>query len=67
MGSGSGTLVGSGTPLPGANAKVEGALAEPLALGTAAGRLTIGPDRFFDDRRFDPDRLGDYLQGFSPD
>ncbi len=60
-------LVGSGTPLPGANAKVEGALAEPLALGTAAGRLTIGPDRFFDDRRFDPDRLGDYLQGFSPD
>nr|WP_310525063.1 CmpA/NrtA family ABC transporter substrate-binding protein [Polymorphobacter sp.] len=57
-------LAGSGTPLPGANAKVEGALATPLAVGSTRGRLSIGPDRFFDGRHFDPDRLGAYLQGF---
>ncbi len=55
---------GSGTPMPGANAKVEGALATPLAVGSAMGRLSIGPDRFFDGRSFDPDQLGPYLGGF---
>ncbi len=59
-------ISGSGTPMPGANAKVEGALATPLAVGSAMGRLSIGPDRFFDGRSFDPDQLGPYLGGFAP-
>ena len=54
---------GSATPLPGANAKVEGALAVAHPVGSLAGRLSIGPDRFFDNRWFDPDHLDDYLAG----
>ncbi|MBC7522018.1 MAG: ABC transporter substrate-binding protein [Sandarakinorhabdus sp.] len=57
-------LGGTDTPMPGANAKVEGALAAPLAVGSPQGRLSIGPDGFFDGRRFDPDQLGAYLAGF---
>ncbi len=57
-------LAASGTPMPGANAKVEGALAAPLPVGSARGRLSIGPDRFFDGRRFDPDHLAAYLEEF---
>ena len=46
-------LAGTGFDLPGASAKVEGALdrAEPVA--SAGGRLTLGPDRFFDGAVFD--------------
>ena len=40
--------------MPGASMKVEGALSSPLAVGTHAGALTLGPDRFFDGRVFDP-------------
>jgi ABC-type nitrate/sulfonate/bicarbonate transport system substrate-binding protein len=59
-------LAASPTPLPGANAKVEGALDMPLAIGSRRGRLSIGPDRFFDQRRFDPDAIEDYLGEFPP-
>ena len=54
-------FVGTGAVLPGASAKVEGAIDAPLAAGSHAGRLMMGPDRFFDGRRFDPDRPMEYL------
>ena len=50
-----------GVALPGASAKVEGALAEELAIAGSAGTLTLGPDGFFDGRAFDPDRIEAYL------
>lgn len=53
----------TGTPLPGASAKVEGALARPTSVGTLQGELTLGPDGFFDGRIFDPDELEAYLAG----
>ena len=37
----------------------------PLAVGSVRGRLTLGPDRFFDGRIFDPDAVADYLASFS--
>ncbi len=52
------------TPMPGASMKVEGAVATPLAIGAPKGAITLGPDRFFDGRSFDPDRIEDYLAGF---
>jgi NitT/TauT family transport system ATP-binding protein len=58
-------LAGTGTPLPGASAKLEGALASPLPVGSVSGRLTLGADRFFDGRVFDPDAVDAYLESFS--
>ncbi|MGD9811695.1 MAG: CmpA/NrtA family ABC transporter substrate-binding protein [Sphingobium sp.] len=58
-------LAGTAVPLPGASAKMEGAIAEPTGVGTIQGRLLLGPDRFFDGRDFDPDRLDDYLADIS--
>lgn len=57
-------LSGGTTPLPGASAKLEGALGTPLAVGSVRGRLTLGADRFFDGRIFDPDAIAAYLEGF---
>ena len=57
-------LAGSRTPMPGASAKLEGALEAPLAVGSVRGRLTLGADRFFDGRVFDPDDVPGYLAGF---
>lgn len=54
-------LAGTGVPLPGASAKLEGGISETTGVGTVQGRLLLGPDRFFDSRAFDPDRLDDYL------
>lgn len=59
-------LAGSAAPMPGASLKVEGALATPLDAGSRPGALVLGPDRFFDDRAFDPDRIDDYLRSFAP-
>lgn len=56
----------SDVPMPGASMKVEGALHSPLAVGSRQGGLTLGPDRFFDGRTFDPERIDDYLAGFPP-
>jgi two-component system, oxyanion-binding sensor len=50
-----------GVPLPGANSKVEGALTTPTAVGASGGRLTLGPDGFFDGRVFDPDLVDAYV------
>ena len=49
--------------LPGANAKVEGALVTETPVGSAGASLILGPDGFFDGAVFDPDRVGDYIQG----
>tara|TARA_E500000331_G_scaffold175227_1_gene169096 strand:+ start:8478 stop:9773 length:1296 start_codon:yes stop_codon:yes gene_type:complete len=57
-------LAGTGTTMPSANAKVEGALVEATAVGSNSGRLYLGPDIFFDGRRFDPDAIEAYIAGF---
>ena len=54
-------LSGMGMPVPGANRKIEGALTEPTDVGAIGGRLTLGPDGFFDGTDFDPDRLDAYI------
>lgn len=54
-------LTPAGVAMPGANMKVEGALMAPSPVGASLGGLVLGPDGFFDGRRFDPDRLDDYL------
>lgn len=50
-----------GVALPGANAKVEGALGEAVPVGSAGASLTLGPDGFFDGQIFDPDALDSYV------
>ncbi|MEJ6782820.1 CmpA/NrtA family ABC transporter substrate-binding protein [Aminobacter sp. Piv2-1] len=50
-----------GVALPGANAKVEGALAATTPVGSAGASLTLGPDGFFDGSLFDPDELDGYI------
>ncbi|RVT93018.1 CmpA/NrtA family ABC transporter substrate-binding protein [Sphingomonas crocodyli] len=58
-------LAGSGLPMPGASMKVEGALSTPTAVGAHEGALTLGPDRFFDGRAFDPQDVTGYLKGLA--
>lgn len=50
-----------GGAIPSANSKVEGALAIETPVASASGRLSLGPDTFFDGRRFDPDDVASYL------
>ena len=50
-----------GVALPGANAKVEGALTRPTPVGSAGASLILGPDGFFDGSLFDPDDLDAYI------
>lgn len=57
-------LAGSDTPMPGASMKLEGSLGSPLGVGSDRGTLTLGADRFFDGRVFDPDRIEEYLASF---
>ncbi|MGE5721066.1 MAG: ABC transporter substrate-binding protein [Sphingomonadales bacterium] len=54
-------LAGLDAPLPGASAKLEGAIGGDMAVGSTQGRLTLGSDRFFDGRQFDPDHIPEYL------
>ncbi|MCA1196416.1 ABC transporter substrate-binding protein [Sphingomonas sp. R647] len=54
-------LSGSGAPLPGASSKLEGGLDAPIDVGSVQGRLTLGADRFFDARSFDPEDIAGYL------
>lgn len=56
-------LAGSDIPLPGASAKLEGGIVEPVGVGTIQGRLVLERDAFFDGRAFDPDQLDAYLAG----
>ena len=51
-----------GVALPGANAKVEGALTTATPVGSAGASLILGPDGFFDGRTFDPDMLDAYIE-----
>lgn len=57
-------LAGSGAVMPGASAKLEGAVTMPTGVGAHGGALLLGPDRFFDGRVFDPEAIDDYLAGF---
>jgi NitT/TauT family transport system ATP-binding protein len=50
-----------GIALPGASAKVEGALARATPVGASGQGLVLGPDGFFDGGRFDPDELDAYI------
>ncbi|MCR4264617.1 CmpA/NrtA family ABC transporter substrate-binding protein [Nitratireductor sp. ZSWI3] len=50
-----------GAALPGANAKVEGALRTATPVGSAGASLTLGPDGFFDESLFDPDQIDAYI------
>lgn len=50
-----------GVALPGANAKVEGALTAETPVGSAGASLVLGPDGFFDGRVFDPDDVAAYI------
>ncbi len=52
-----------GVALPGANAKVEGALPVATPVGSAGASLMLGPDGFFDGKVFDPDIVSEYLAG----
>ncbi|MDZ5698294.1 CmpA/NrtA family ABC transporter substrate-binding protein [Chelativorans sp. M5D2P16] len=52
-----------GAPMPSASMKVEGALDLPTPVGSASGRLILGPDGFFDGAVFDPEKLDNYIAG----
>jgi len=57
-------LTGGATPMPGASLKVEGSLGAEHGVASDKGTLTLGPDRFFDGRVFDPSRISEYLTEF---
>lgn len=59
-------LAGTDAVIPNASAKVEGAISVPTGAGSVSGRLILGPDRFFDGRRFDPDDVETYLEAMLP-
>ncbi len=52
-----------GIAMPGASAKVEGALERATPVGASGSGLVLGPDGFFDGGRFDPDELDAYIAG----
>jgi NitT/TauT family transport system ATP-binding protein len=54
-------LAGGETPIPGASLKVEGSLKKEHGVSSNKGTLSLGPDRFFDGRVFDPSNIGEYL------
>jgi ABC-type nitrate/sulfonate/bicarbonate transport system substrate-binding protein len=58
-------LEGTDADLPNAGAKVEGALAIETPVASRRGKLTLGPDGFFDGMLFDPDAVEDYIRSFS--
>ncbi|HVI99638.1 MAG TPA: CmpA/NrtA family ABC transporter substrate-binding protein [Sphingomonas sp.] len=58
-------LGGSDVAMPGASMKLEGAVFNPTGVGTHRGALTLGPDRFFDGRIFDPEQVAAYVHGFA--
>jgi len=48
-------LRSAGADLPGASAKIEGAMAHVVAVASEKGQMILGPDAFFDGQVFDPD------------
>jgi NitT/TauT family transport system ATP-binding protein len=57
-------LGASDVAMPGASMKLEGAVSMPTGVGASRGALMLGPDRFFDQRVFDPEQIADYVAGF---
>jgi two-component system, oxyanion-binding sensor len=51
-----------GVPLPGASAKLEGGISDPVGVGTTQGRLILGADGFFDGQSFDPEAYAALLK-----
>lgn len=47
-------LRSAGADLPGASARMEGAMAHPTAVASEKGQMILGPDAFFDGDIFDP-------------
>lgn len=54
-------LSGIDAPMPSANAKVEGAVQGPLAVGASQGSLTLSSDPFFNGQTFDLNEVEAYL------
>lgn len=44
----------AGADLPGASARIEGAMAHPTAVASEKGQMILAPDAFFDGKTFDP-------------
>lgn len=59
-------LIGTGEPLPGASSKVEGSLGQITAVTTQQGEMTLGNNRFFDGKVFDPVDIPGYLARLNP-
>ena len=55
-----------GGVVPATSSKVEGALAIETAVASIGGYLSLGPDTFFDGRRFDPDDVAAYVANGRP-
>lgn len=47
-------LRSAGADLPGASARIEGAMTHPTAVASEKGQMILGPDAFFDGETFDP-------------
>ncbi len=47
-------LRSAGADLPGASARIEGAMGHPTAVASEKGQMILGPDAFFDGGTFDP-------------
>jgi two-component system, oxyanion-binding sensor len=47
-------LRSAGADLPGASARIEGAMVHPTAVASEKGQMILGPDAFFDGQTFDP-------------
>ncbi len=54
-----------GLPAPLVDEKTEGGHRSPWILYDASTPIAMGPDRFFDGLRFDPDRIVEYLECFA--
>lgn len=51
-------LRSAGADLPGASARIEGAMAHPTAVASEKGQMILGPDAFFDGETFEPPFVG---------
>jgi two-component system, oxyanion-binding sensor len=47
-------LRSAGADLPGASARIEGAMVHPTAVASEKGQMILGPDAFFDGKTFEP-------------
>ncbi|MFN3280314.1 MAG: ABC transporter substrate-binding protein, partial [Tabrizicola sp.] len=51
-------LRSAGSDLPGASARIEGAMAHPTAVASEKGQMILGSDAFFDGETFEPPFVG---------